>query len=51
MCISVAPDLFELDEDGYSRPLRDPVPGDVHERAREAGAACPVAAITVEEGA
>jgi ferredoxin len=49
MCVAVAPDVFELDDEGYSGPRQDIVPAHLQDRARAAAAACPVAAITVEE--
>ena len=46
-CIAAAPHLFELDEDGYSRPLVDEVDGRDVQEAVLAARACPEGAIAV----
>jgi ferredoxin len=49
LCVQTAPEVFELDEDGYARIKFDRVPADL-ERVAELGArVCPVAAIVVEQ--
>lgn len=44
-CVMVAPELFELDDDGLSTALRDDLAGEELEVARAAELACPVSAI------
>ncbi|KAA9163670.1 ferredoxin [Amycolatopsis acidicola] len=47
-CAAAAPDLFELDEDGYALPLDGEVPAGQEEDAREGAMSCPEQAITIE---
>jgi ferredoxin len=49
-CHWINPSLFPLDDDGYSAVVELPVPGGAEADARAAAAACPAAAISVEEG-
>ncbi|ORW21261.1 ferredoxin [Mycolicibacter nonchromogenicus] len=44
-CYAVAPDLFDLDDEGYTVVHEITVPAQWHEEAREAASACPRAAI------
>ena len=46
-CVGVAPGVFELDDE-YKSVVKDPG-GETPETIRQAAAACPVGAITVEE--
>ncbi|MFJ6217287.1 ferredoxin [Streptomyces sp. NPDC092296] len=46
-CVATAPEDFELDDDGRSRPLRTEAPGSAAEGLVEAADLCPVEAITV----
>ncbi len=49
-CYSVAPDLFELDEDGFSSEIGPGlVPAELTAAARRAEANCPEYAISVTE--
>ncbi len=53
MCASLAPDIFDIDDDGTRLEiLRPTVPPELVDDARSAEACCPVSAITVtiEEG-
>jgi ferredoxin len=47
-CYSVAPDVFESDDEGYGRVLLDDVPESLREKAELGAANCPERAITVE---
>lgn len=47
-CVDVAPESFELDEDGLAAFVRPE--GDTRERLLEACRSCPVDAITVRDG-
>ena len=48
LCAMHAPDLFDLDDEGHSFVIADPVPGGLDEAAYKAEAGCPEEAITVE---
>jgi len=48
LCAMRAPDLFDLDDEGHSFVIADPVPGGLDETAYTAEAGCPEGAITVE---
>lgn len=49
ICVGIAPEYFELDEDGIVRLLRaDVAPGD-EDRVREAALGCPQLAIKIVE--
>jgi ferredoxin len=51
-CIAVAPDLFDLDEEGYSSAAGDgTVPPGQHTLAELAVANCPEQAISLDAGA
>ncbi|MEV6336874.1 ferredoxin [Nocardia vinacea] len=47
-CAAAAPELFELDDDGYALPFAGAVPADLEDAAREGEMACPERAITIE---
>ncbi|AZZ83611.1 ferredoxin [Gordonia alkanivorans] len=47
-CIAVAPDLFDLDDDGVSFPLTEDIGADQEAAAKEAVANCPQSAIRIE---
>ncbi|MFC7493011.1 MULTISPECIES: ferredoxin [unclassified Nocardioides] len=49
-CISVAPDVFDIDGDQIAVPLVEgDLPERLHQCAREAAEACPTDAIVIEE--
>ena len=45
ICVGIAPDLFQLDEDEYAIVTTDPVPADREALAEQAIAECPRAAL------
>ena len=47
-CIAVAPDLFDLDDDGVSFPLTENIGAGQEAAAKEAIANCPQSAIRIE---
>lgn len=47
LCAAVAPDVFELDDNGYCIPPDPRVPPDLVEQALRGADACPEQAITV----
>jgi ferredoxin len=48
-CLQVAPDLFDLDDEGVAMSLRQPVTAAELDEARRAAMACPEAAIRIGE--
>lgn len=49
ICVGIAPDLFELDDDEYATVISDPIPADRVEAAEQAIADCPRAALSRED--
>jgi ferredoxin len=47
-CAATAPDVFELDDNGYALPFDGEVPAGLEDTAREGAFACPERAITVD---
>jgi ferredoxin len=45
VCLGLAPDIFDLDDDDYAVVKTDPVPADQEELAEQAIAECPRAAL------
>lgn len=45
LCPSVAPSVFEMQDDGKAHEMVDKVPNDDEDAAKEAEASCPVNAI------
>lgn len=45
VCVGIAPDLFDLDDDDYAVVKADPVPADEEAVAEQAIAECPRAAL------
>jgi ferredoxin len=45
VCLGIAPDLFDLDDEDYAVVKVDPVPADQEELADQAIAECPRAAL------
>ena len=48
-CYAVAPDVFELDDDGYNRITRKEIPAGLEDQARLGVDSCPEGAITLVE--
>lgn len=49
LCPSIAPDVFELKDDGKAHVIAEPVPESSQDAAKEAEASCPVDAIAVQD--
>jgi ferredoxin len=49
VCMSIAPDVFEVRDDGFLYVLNDSPGPEFAERMREAKNSCPTGAITIEE--
>ncbi|HEY8547818.1 MAG TPA: ferredoxin [Acidimicrobiales bacterium] len=47
-CYSLAPDLFDCDDEGYGRPLLTEVPTPLHDQARSAVDTCPERAVLTD---
>jgi ferredoxin len=47
-CYVLAPDVFESDDDGYGRTIREDVPPGLESQAETGRASCPERAITLE---
>ena len=45
VCVGIAPDLFDLDDEDYAVVKADPVPADQEELAEQSIAECPRAAL------
>ena len=45
VCLGIAPDIFELDDEDYAVVKKDPIPGDEEDLAEQAIAECPRAAL------
>lgn len=45
VCVGIAPELFDLDDDDYAVVKQDPVPADMEGAAEQAIAECPRAAL------
>jgi len=45
VCVGIAPELFELDDEDYAIVTADPIPADQVELAEQAIAECPRAAL------
>lgn len=48
LCPSVAPEVFQMDDDGKAEEIVESVPESSSDAAKEAADGCPVNAITVE---
>lgn len=49
ICVGIAPDMFELDDDDYLVILTDEVTAENEARVRQAVASCPKAALSIED--
>lgn len=49
LCPSICPEVFEMDANDKAFAKLDPVPPELHEKAREAADSCPVDAIAIQE--
>lgn len=45
VCVGIAPDVFELDDEDYAVVKTDPIPADREQAAERAVAECPRAAL------
>jgi ferredoxin len=49
VCLGIAPDIFELDDEDYAVVKTDPIPADREQLAEQAIAECPRAALLRED--
>lgn len=49
ICVGIAPETFELDDDDYLVILDDAVTPDNEPKIKQAAASCPKAALSIEE--
>jgi ferredoxin len=49
VCLGIAPDIFDLDDEDYAMVKTDPIPADQEELAEQAIAECPRAALVRED--
>lgn len=47
-CAGTCPEVFSMDEDGISVPIKDDIPDDLLESAQDARDGCPVSCISIE---
>lgn len=45
VCLGIAPDIFDLDDEDYAVVTKDPIPADQENLAEQAIAECPRAAL------
>ena len=51
ICVGIAPEMFELHDDGYATVLLREVPPDLEDLVRRAVSQCPAQAISLSEDA
>ncbi len=49
ICASLCPDVFEMDDEGKSKVIKEVIGEDLHDCVQEAVDSCPVSCITLEE--
>lgn len=49
LCTQVAPDVYELDDEGYVRLRQDPVPEALAASAAAGARVCPVTALSLQD--
>lgn len=49
LCVTIAPDVFELDDEDIATVIADPVPAENEAEAQEAADSCPTDAISIED--
>ena len=51
ICVGIAPEVFQLHDDGYATVLVDDVPAELDDLVRRAASQCPAQAIMLSEDA
>lgn len=49
ICASLCPDVFELDDEGKSKVIKEEIGDDLYDCVKEAVDSCPVSCITLTE--
>ena len=49
ICASLCPDVFELDDDGKSKVIKEVIEDDLYDCVKEAVDSCPVSCISMEQ--
>ena len=49
ICVGIAPEVFQLHDDGYATVLVDDVPADLEDFVRRAASQCPAQAIMLSD--
>lgn len=49
LCVTICPEVFELDDEDIATVIADPVPAENEASAQEAADSCPTDAISIEE--
>ena len=49
LCVTIAPEVFELDDEDIAIVIADPVPAENEAEAQEAADSCPTDAISIED--
>lgn len=49
LCVTICPEVFELDDEDIATVIADPVPAENEAEAQEAADSCPTDAITIED--
>lgn len=49
LCVSLCPEVFEMDDTMIATVIADPVPSGAEESAKDAQENCPTGAISIEE--
>lgn len=49
LCVTICPDVFEMDDEDIATVIADPVPAENEAEAQEAADSCPTDAISIED--
>lgn len=49
LCVTICPEVFEMDDEGIAIVIADPVPAENEAEAQDAADSCPTDAISIEE--
>ena len=49
LCVTIAPEVFEFDDEDIAIVIADPVPAENEAEAQEAADSCPTDAISIED--
>ncbi|HKM08119.1 MAG TPA: ferredoxin [Sphaerochaeta sp.] len=49
LCVTLSPEVFEMDDTQIAKVIADPVPSDAEDTAKDAQENCPTGAISIED--